>query len=288
MILEITGSDALKVLNNLTTNQLADLAVGHLCETFVTDLRGWTVAHGFIHHTESGVLLLGQHPQPEVVCNHIDRYIVREDARVKNLSVNHALLLVDGAADDAMLKKTLRNTLSGLMAEPLTDWHSLLCPMLSPTSQLCYGPADMSIAAAFQKLSGSESLHACYELLRIRNFWPRMGQDIGEKCIPQELDRDAQAISFTKGCYLGQETIARLDARGQLQKKLCRVRIVADGIQPQASVQQGEKEVGQITSAAYDPVEEVTYALAFIRRGSFEPGTELHCQKALATVLPPR
>lgn len=284
MILEITGSDALKVLNNLTTNQLADLAVGNDCETFVTDLRGWTVAHGFIHHTQHGVRLLGQHPQPEVVCNHIDRYIIREDARVKDLSVNHALLLVDGAADEA----TLKNTLSGLMAEPLSDWHSLFCPLLGPTSQLCYGPADVSSAAALQELSGSDSSNARYELLRIRNFWPRMGQDIGEKCIPQELDRDAQAISFTKGCYLGQETIARLDARGQLQKKLCRVRIAADGIQPQSSLQQGEKEVGRITSAAYDPVEEVTYALAFIRRGCFEPGTELHCQQVLATVLPPR
>lgn len=284
MVLEITGNDALKVLNNLTTNQLADLAAGDVCETFVTDLRGWTVAHGFVHRTQQGVRLLGQHPQPEAVCNHIDRYIIREDAQVKNLSVSHALLLIDGAADDAPLK----NELSGIMAEPLADWHALRCPLLSPTGQLCYGPADGSSTAALEALSGSESLEARYELLRIRNFWPLMGQDIGEKCIPQEIDRDAQAISFTKGCYLGQETIARLDARGQLQKKLCRVRIAADGIQPQTSLQQGDKVVGQITTSAYDPMEQVTYALAFIKRGSFEPGTELQCQQALATVSPPR
>jgi folate-binding protein YgfZ len=287
MVIEITGEDALKVLNNLTTNQLLNLEVGDHCETFVTDLRGWTVAHGFIHRTEHGSMLVGQHPQPEAVCKHIDRYIIREDARVIDHSDSHPLVLSDGMTDEANLQEML----SGLVTTPVAQWSVLPAPMISPTSQLRYGPAEtqpepVPQTALSQAHEGSGG--GTYELLRIRNFWPRMGRDIREKCIPQELDRDAQAISFTKGCYLGQETIARLDARGQLQKKLCRLRIDGEAIAPDAVLHRDEKEVGHITSIAFDAHAKVTYALAFLKRGNFEPDTELRCQQATATVLPPR
>lgn len=287
MVIEIAGGDALKVLNNLTTNQLLDLAVGDSCETFVTDLRGWTVAHGFIHRSEQGSMLVGQHPQPEAVCQHIDRYIIREDARVIDHSATHPLLLTDGMTDEA----TLPGMLSGWVTPPLGPWSVLAAAMISPTSQLRYGPAEAQPEPAPQTAlpeAREGTSEETYELWRIRNFWPWMGRDIHEKCIPQELDRDAQAISFTKGCYLGQETIARLDARGQLQKKLCRLRIDGAGIALEAALHHDEKEVGHITSVAFDPVEQVTYALALLKRGNFEPDTELRCQTATATVLPPR
>lgn len=278
MIVEIAGVDAAKVLNNLSTNEVGKLPIGDQVETFVTDLRGWTVAHGFLLKLADRVLLVGQHPQPQLVCQHIDRYIIREDARVSNLTGSHVALLRDGATKDSDPPIELL----GMRAELLR----IAAPVTSPSSELCLIQAtdwNEFITGSSRRFT---SVEEC-ELLRIRNFWPIMGREIREKCIPQELDRDGRAISFTKGCYLGQETIARLDARGQLQKKLCLLRIDAPHVEPGATILKSEKEVGQVTSAAFDSRERLTYALGFLRRGNFEPGNQLLCQGAPATVVDP-
>lgn len=266
MIIEVVGSEATKIINNLTTNDISKLGVGQRCETFVTDVRGWTVAHGFVLKEEHRILLIGQHPSPQLVCNHIDRYIIREDARVNNLSDSHQLVLVDS-----------------VQSSPGEGWSTIPAPIISPSSQLWFGPTSAIDAnTAFPALP---QINDQYDYRRIHNFWPLMGRDIGDKCIPQELDRDPLAISFTKGCYLGQETIARLDARGQLQKKLCRLNIDTEGIEPQTPITNGEKEVGFVTSAAFNATDQTTFALAFLKRGNFEPGTRLLCGNATATVL---
>ena len=129
-----------------------------------------------------------------------------------------------------------------------------------------------------------------FQWLRISSFWPLQPYDFGEKTIPQELDRDARAISFTKGCYLGQETIARLDARGQLQKKLCLLEI-SDSDSPHQlhagdQLKLGDKEVGQLTSIANFPESNLWRALALVRRGNFLPGTEMECHGQIARVVP--
>ena len=125
-----------------------------------------------------------------------------------------------------------------------------------------------------------------FERQRIASFWPLSGREILEKSIPQELDRDPSAISFTKGCYLGQETIARLDAIGQLQKKLCAVQINASAVvEPGAALMKADQQVGQITSAVLAANGNHVLALAYLRRGNFEPGLQLTCNDFSASVL---
>jgi folate-binding protein YgfZ len=113
-----------------------------------------------------------------------------------------------------------------------------------------------------------------------------MGIDIWDKCIPQEVDRTAQAICFTKGCYLGQETIARLDALGQIQKKLSIVQSELPALCSGSQLLAGEKEVGRITSSVQSNAGST--ALAVLRRGFYEPGTELRCGHAIVLVIEPR
>lgn len=109
---------------------------------------------------------------------------------------------------------------------------------------------------------------------RIRNFWP-LACDMNERTLPQELDRDQRAISFTKGCYLGQETVARLDAMGEVQKKLCLVQL--DGSTEMAagqSLMRDDKEVGKLSSVSPVPPAGKRFALATMRRGSISPGSQ--------------
>jgi tRNA-modifying protein YgfZ len=278
LVLEIAGTDASRVLNNLTTNDLSKLRDGEQLETFITDVRGWTVAHGFARNLPGRTVFVGQHPNPTTVCNHINRYIIREDAVVTDLSDSHGLFLVEQAT---ALDQTQR---SG--DNPNDDFVTIAASITGPDNCLVVAPSDAIktlVPTAIDKLK--------FNLARIKNFWPVMGQDILEKCIPQELDRDERTISFTKGCYLGQETIARLDARGQLQKKLCLLEFTIDsGTHPlavSAKLDSDGKEVGQITSIAQDEACQKFFALAFVKREYFEAGSTIRCGNCLGTVLPP-
>jgi tRNA-modifying protein YgfZ len=274
LVVELIGTDAAKILHNLTTNQIQSIQIGDSIETFVTDVRGWTVAHGLVYRADQDRwLLLGQHPKTGSVCSHIDRYIIREKAVVKDLSglakIELSFSSGNGAADS--VQPAIAEVAGGL--ETLT------------VKFIALGPQAI-LQVQFNKQAGKTESptepSAAWEQLRIAHFWPRMGVDIWEKCIPQEIDRDEQAISFTKGCYLGQETIARLDARGQIQKKLCLLRI--DG-----SATSGDKlllndqEVGHITSVV--SVNDSSLALSVIRRGHFAIDTRLTCRGLAAQVI---
>jgi folate-binding protein YgfZ len=114
-----------------------------------------------------------------------------------------------------------------------------------------------------------------FEVLRVEHATPLFGRDISDDNLPQDVDRDAQAISFRKGCYLGQETVARLDALGHVNRKLCR--LVFDTAElpvPGTALMQGEKQVGTITSAVHSPAYGAI-GLGYVRRECFAAGTLL-------------
>jgi folate-binding protein YgfZ len=291
--IEISGLDATKVVNNLCTADIASLPVNHCSEGFITDGKGWIVAHVMIVKESNRVLLLGSHLRPEEIRQHIDRYIIREDAVVTIWSQTSSLVVVAGETSAQWISQHFNSELPSGNAAAIGTldneiFVAVRCSILGPDSWLCgiqnSAPADTAsklLQLGLRQLTESE-----FDRGRIEAFWPLHGIDFHEKTIPQELDRDRLAISFTKGCYLGQETIARLDARGQLQKKLSLIQIL--GTQEIAVGQElvlDEKKVGEITSIAGNSSNNQRFALAFLKRGAYLPGTELQCKMSPALVV---
>lgn len=273
MLVELSGSEAEKILHNLTTNQVQNLADGTAIESFITDVRGWVVAHGLVYRVDpQRWWVLGQHPSPAAVAAHIDRYIIREDAKVVDLSASTNLVLQRNHNSEVDLQARQTS-----MTRVAVDAFGAEAALLVFQGTL---PPE---------LVRTDATNEVWNALRISYGWPLMGQDIWEKCIPQELDRTTQAISFTKGCYLGQETIARLDALGQIQKKLTVLR--CDGYSPTdpppspgSPILAGEQEVGKITSSTR--CDGGCVSLAVIRRGHFAVGTILTCNGLSVSVVP--
>ncbi|CAN0360604.1 unnamed protein product, partial [Ectocarpus sp. 4 AP-2014] len=121
-----------------------------------------------------------------------------------------------------------------------------------------------------------------FEELRIRLGVPKDGVDVDDRNLPQEVDRNTEAISFEKGCYLGQEPVARIDALGRVNWQLRG--LVLEGPPPPAGAEliRDEKPVGRITSATAS--ESGAIALAYVRREHAAAGTEVVCQGNAATV----
>ena len=106
-----------------------------------------------------------------------------------------------------------------------------------------------------------------FEAFRIEHGVPRMGVDLDDKTIPQEAFLDVDAVSFTKGCFLGQELVARIDSRGHVNRYLRRLAVDGAVVPPRgAAVVAGDKEAGAITSAAAVPGKDRVVALAMVRR----------------------
>ena len=133
--------------------------------------------------------------------------------------------------------------------------------------------------------SGSDVL----DPLRIEAGMPVYGQDISDEHIAQEVGRTAQTISFTKGCYLGQEPIARLDALGHVNRELRGVRFessVAVVVGCPVFDHTGEKEVGRISSVAACPGQEASVALTTLRRECTGPGTAVRLKPTPGESVP--
>ena len=130
---------------------------------------------------------------------------------------------------------------------------------------------------------------AALELLRITAGIPRYGQDIHDRDLPQETGQQ-RALSFTKGCYIGQEIVERIRSRGSVHRQFTGFEIDGPLPAPGTKLQAGGKEAGEITSSAYLPLDdrERAVALGYIRREFAGPEQELRVKdaKARVAVLP--
>ena len=105
---------------------------------------------------------------------------------------------------------------------------------------------------------------------------PLFGQDITDDNLPQEVNRDSVAISFTKGCYLGQETVARIDALGRVNRKLVGLAFSGDQVPSVgALIERDGKRLATITSSCHSTQLGKPLALGYVKRGLEQPGTQL-------------
>jgi folate-binding protein YgfZ len=139
-----------------------------------------------------------------------------------------------------------------------------------------------ALAAAGAMPCGSEAV----EMARLEAGTPLFGQDITDDNLPQEIGRDALAISFTKGCYLGQETVARIDALGHVNRLLAGLKFSGTSVPaPGLALRSCDKVVGHITSAAWSPKLGAPLALALVRRAQAKLGTTLASDAGSAEVV---
>jgi folate-binding protein YgfZ len=134
----------------------------------------------------------------------------------------------------------------------------------------CDAGATEGVRGALLAAGAVEVGEAAAELVRVESGRPRYGVDVDENVIPQEAGLNERAVSFTKGCYVGQETVARLFYRGKPNRHLRGLRLSTE-VEPGTPLRLGEKEVGRLTSVAVSPAHG-PIGLALVRRQA-EPGT---------------
>ena len=146
--------------------------------------------------------------------------------------------------------------------------------------------AGSAVTAAISAAGAIRCDPAALESARLEAGTPLFGLDITPDNLPQEVARDTRAISFTKGCYLGQETVARIDTIGHVNRLLVGLKFSGPDV-PAAgtAVLAADQPIGQVTSAAWSPRLAAPLALAYIRRAHAKPGSQLTSSTGPAEVV---
>jgi tRNA-modifying protein YgfZ len=268
----VTGADRQTFLHNFCTNDVRRLAPGRSCEAFFTNVKGKILGHGLVSCRENELVIVTVPGQVAPLIEHLERYVIREDLAVRDTMAERRYFLVsDGKlVDDAAMLWMPWNLIG------------------RPTSGLIEAPAGNS-SRVKETLVAQQSMPcnlATFEKLRIEAGMPLFGFDFNDTNLPQEVGRDAVAISFTKGCYLGQETVARLDALGHVNQKIAGVQFGrADVPATGTELIRNGKSVGHVTSATFSPRRRAPLALGMLRREALAPGTELESAAGAARVV---
>jgi folate-binding protein YgfZ len=283
-VIEWSGRDRLQLLHNLSTQKVTQLAAGSTAELFLCDVKGRSLCHGRILHQANVTLLVTTHGLQKLLLDHLDRYIFREDVQLADRSDHFQWLAASGFSPVPDRSLFWEEQLLPDEIRLHAPWRwggesSWIIGMASTDDQ-----TGMHLDPPSTPLSSEE-----FDALRIRNNWPWFGIDIDPGMFPQESTREAESVHYQKGCYLGQETIARLDALGQVQKKMCRLSISGPPPAPQTPLRNLEGvDVGSTRSSAPNPSGPGSFAFAVVKRPNWQVGTELWCghDRALVTDFP--
>lgn len=246
------GEDRKRLLHAMTTNHVEQMRPGDAVYAFFLNAQGRILADAWIY-CAAAHLLLDVEPETRLkVYQHLDRYIIADDVTLEDVTESTAEIAVEGPASADAPR-------SGIVIPA------------SVTGQ----PGFRMILSAGEKPEMIERLKAAglvqaspdeARTVRIENGVPRYGEDITESHLVHET-RQLHAVHFNKGCYLGQEIVERVRARGQVHKMLYPIRIeTSQPPAPGEKVLSGGEECGVVTSAVWSPAQGCVRALAYLRK----------------------
>jgi len=276
-ILELTGSDREAFLQGMVSNDVVGLSAGDTRHAALLDTTGHILADLHIHARPNALIIETDPACLGVLSVTLNKFLIMEDVQIADVSSDYAVVSVlfgtDGSDQFPVLKLWTSST-----SFPVAAGIDLWIPVAEK-------------AAVWSQLldAGAVSLSAeDAEALRIEAGLPKWGAELSPAILLPEAEMP-DAVSYTKGCYVGQEIVARLQARGHTNKALRRILLAEDALVPPvgATVHVPEdgpepgREIGTITSAAELPaLGGRAIALGYVRKEYFEPGTAVSVQIA--------
>jgi folate-binding protein YgfZ len=272
----VTGSDRVRWLNGMVTNNVRDLPVGHGVYAFLLNPQGKILGDLYAYNLGESLIVETDRTQSQRILETFARYIIMDDVEVADVTEKFAGIGVVGRKALTTLEAAgLRPAALQSLQVATVPWAGNDITMVrgdNPNVEIYeFWFSPQSAAEVSATLIQAGAIHAsatALECLRIASGIPRYGVDIREKDLPQETGQE-RALNFSKGCYIGQEIVERIRSRGAVHRQFSGFMI--DGPLPPAGVelQHEGKKAGEITSAAALPLnggDARMVALGYIRR----------------------
>jgi folate-binding protein YgfZ len=295
----LTGADRVRLLNGQVTNNVKDLHAGEGCYAALVTAKGKLQSDLNIYNLPNEVLLDFEPGLTETITQRLEKYVIADDVQVVDVSPHYGLLSVQGPKAELVVRSlalpmevpvklfgftSVNDSTLGeiyLVNQPRVGPGTSGFDLFVPTPAL--GAVMDKLIAAVKQAGGGACGWRALEMARIEAGIPRFGVDMDESNLASEAGIESRAISFSKGCYIGQEVIARIRTYGQVAKALRGLRLEGD---LKELPKKGDKlfhdgkEVGYITSALASPSLKQNIALGYVRKEVNQMDTELGLRAA--------
>jgi tRNA-modifying protein YgfZ len=247
------GRDRARLLHAITSNEVKKMIPGDSCYAFLlnpqgriqADLHLLCLPEHFLIDTDPGLR--------EKVHQHIRRYIIADQVELEDVSAQTASIGVEGPAAAELKPAPGDYTIAPFTITGQPGYRIY-----------CSAPNKAALIEQLESLGAKPATEDDARTVRIENGKPLYGEDIRDTTLPQETQQ-MQAVSFSKGCYLGQEIVERIRAQGRVNKKLERLELEGAEAPAAGSKLQVDGRHAEVTSALYSPHFNKVIALAYVR-----------------------
>lgn len=283
--LRLRGKDRVEFLHGMVTNDVKRLKPGSGCYATITNVKAKMLSDCRIYCLFESFLLDLEPEVVEKIRQHLDRYIIASDVAIEDLTEKWGLLSLYGPGAPDLLLESLKlthlpETEYGCLETPFQN-TDLMITRNEITGEVGYdlflpseglGKLWTALIQGGARPVGQEAL----DILRIEAGIPRYDVDMDESHFPMEAGLKERAISYTKGCYIGQETIARADAMGHMNRFLMGLEVKGEAVPKKGqTILSSERAIGTITSGIRSPTLSKIIALGYVHREFAKAGTEV-------------
>jgi len=258
-IVELAGVDRHRFLNGYVTNAVSDLAPGQTTYAFFTTAQGRVLADVVVA-TQTDRFWLGLPPgMCDEIASHLSRYVIADQVEIGRLMWAAVTLVgppqllrwTEGPPGKGVGKAVVESIPCVVVDRPVAGEPALTLWVPSETAAELRSRVSEAVVAAGGVVVGAEAL----EIARIESGRPTFGIDFGPDTFPQETGLEEEAVSYDKGCYLGQEVVARIHFRGRVNRCLRGLRFDGPPPSPGSALLLDDREVGVATSVGTSPTE---------------------------------
>jgi folate-binding protein YgfZ len=286
--LQLSGKNTVQFLNGLVSNDVKSLQPGDGVLAAFPNLQGKLVALSRIYNTGAYLLIELDSINREKIFKNLSRFVPAGEFFVTDVSDQYSLISLQGPRSAELIEALTGHPISTNAEYKISERQMVQSHVFITAHHRCgesgfdlFIPADASprvwetILSRGREFGARPVGRAAFEIARIEAGIPREGVDAGEDYIILESELN-DAVSYTKGCYLGQEVIARIHWRGQPAKRLRGLLVDAEEMpQPGTLLYTGDgKKAGEITSSTRSVALDRFIALAYVHRYYLNPGTE--------------
>jgi len=296
--LKFTGPDRVRYLNAILTNDIKGLKENHANLSLFLNPQGHIQAEIETHALADKLFCISYAMIRERLIPAMDKYIIMDDVTLEDRTAECAALALEGPKTATAVAE-----LTGVDLNAMEELESRLVsvngmearlvrrtPAREPSAEFL-GHAKDSVALwnalyeAAKNHGGGPAGYTALNSVRLEQGIPWFGYDFGEKQIPHEAGLQNSHISYTKGCYTGQEIVERVRSRGQVNRVRVTLRF-QDGAPPaNAPLLSEGKEVGHVTRVGFSPVLNANIGMGYLRREKANEGSALETTTGAATVI---
>ena len=291
--LRLTGNDRAQYLHRIISNDVEGVAVGEGNYATILTNRGKIIADMKVYVFEDSIGIETNAETTSILYQELDKYLIADDVTIEDFTERTGAVGVHGPKSAELLQEVY-----GFDVGDLPEYHSvvgeidgrrIICVRANETGEVGYNLCTASesiewlwdtILTKGRGFSAEPVGLTALNTLRIEAGIPRFGAELGDSVFPMEAELEG-AVSFEKGCYIGQEIVARMKYRGHPNRLLRGFEITSDA-PPQSGDRlfDGDKEIGWLTSAVVSPTLGKTIGMGYVRVAFTDEGSQVEVQTA--------